>query len=118
MTTRSPEWPSIQTLADICANKNRHRILGRAARRGRKPTTGAIQILEQENIIRTSTRGAGSEVIYHFQVLDRLPVLTPAQVAILTPRLHDRHRLAIARCKLNLNEWHQLTLATLIEDTG
>jgi len=36
MTTRNPEWPSIQTLADICANKNRHRILGRAARRGRK----------------------------------------------------------------------------------
>ena len=37
---RASEWPSIQTLADIITNRNRHRILGRAKRQGRRRTVG------------------------------------------------------------------------------
>jgi len=111
------QWPSIQTLADICANRNRHAILGRAARAGRNRTVGALEMLEQERIVWTKSYGTGRNVTYYFRVLDNLPLLTPTQVNRLTPRLQERHQRHISRCELDYEEWQQLTLPSLCIQT-
>lgn len=108
------QWPTIQTLADICANGNRHKILGRAARQGRGPTIGALEVLETERIVWTRAYGTDRNIQYFFRVLDRLPILAPAQIELLTPRLQERHQRQIARCELNYEEWKQLTLPSLL----
>ena len=64
------------------------------------------------------SRGAGTQVTYTFRVLDQLPLLTPAQVNRLTPRLQERHRAAIHRCDLDFLEWAQLTLPMLTQEEG
>lgn len=114
---RVSEWPSIQTLADIVANHNRHRILGRAECKGRRRTIGALEVLENERIVYTRAYGNGPKTIYTFRVLDHLPLLTPQQVNKLTHRLQKRHQHDIARCQLDFEEWEQLTLPTLLNDT-
>jgi len=109
------QWPTVQTLADICANGNRHKILGRAARPGRKRTVGALETLEKERIVWTRTYGTGDrDVQYYFRVLSRLPLLTPTQVGRLTKRLQERHQRQMARCQLDYEEWKQLTLPSLL----
>lgn len=114
------QWPSIQTLADICASHNRHAILGRAERGEgksyRKRTVGALEILEEERIVWPQTYEAGRDVIYYFRVLGNLPILTPAQVGTLTPRLQERHSRELAKCNLDYYQWLQLTLPSLAED--
>ena len=115
-----PEWPSIQTLTDmvVCSRK---RITGRAPRgQGenlRQGFPGALEILEAEHIIWLHTSGTSAEMIhYSFRVLDNLPLLTPVQVAKLTLLLQERHAREMARCKLDYDEWEQLTLPSLLAD--
>jgi len=108
-------WPSIQTLADICANGNRHRILGRAARAGRKPITGALQVLENERIVWVKRTGEGRQTNYRFRVLANLPLLTPSQVQQLPANLQKAHDRFVRSCSVDHEEWNQLTLPTLTE---
>jgi len=115
-----PEWPSIQTLADmvVCSRK---RITGRASRGEgenlRQGFPGAIEILEDEHIVWLHTSGTSAEMIhYSFRVLDNLPLLAPAQVAKLTLLLQERHAREMARYKLDYDEWEQLTLSSLLAD--
>jgi len=109
-------WPSIQTLADMICNGNRHRILGRAPRQARKYTTGALEILEQQRIVWPRAQGHGRDTLYFFRVLDTLPLLTPVQILRLTPRLQERHQRVLARCKIDFEDWVQLTLPTLLTE--
>lgn len=113
-------WPSIQLLADICANHNRHVILGRAERgKGkniRKRTVGALEILENERVVWPKCYGDGRDTIYVFRVLRILPLLTPTQISLLTPRLQERHTQELAKCHLDHEEWQQLTLPSLTQE--
>lgn len=106
-------WPSIQTLADTCANGNRHAILGRAAYEGHKRRIGALEVLEDERIVWVKRRGSGRSTSYRFRVLDSLPLLTPSQVQELTSRLQSAHQRFIQQCDLDREEWEQLTLPSL-----
>jgi hypothetical protein len=110
-------WPSIQTLADICANGNRHAILGRARRNGRKPIVGALETLENERIVWVLHSGSGRMTRYHFRVLGSLPLLTPGQIQRLTPRLQEAHERFLQRCAIDYEEWKQLTLPSLMSGT-
>lgn len=108
-------WPAIETLADICTNGNRHKLLGRAARQGRAPVIGAIKILEQQRIIWVKAVGRGRQTKYYFRVLDNLPLLTPQQVTQLTPRLQEAHQRFLKQCQIDYEEWAQLTLPSLLK---
>jgi len=108
-------WPSIQTLADICANGNRHRILGRATRKGRAAQTGALQVLENERIVWVKRFGSGPTTSYRFRVLESLPLLTPQQVRKLPRTLQEAHDRFVRQCSIDYEEWEQLTLPTLAE---
>lgn len=110
----NPFWPAIQTMADIVANGNRHRILGRAERKGRKRMVGALEILEIERIVWPRAYGEGRETIYYFRVLDTLPLLTPWQVTQLPPPIQERHQRTLSRCSIDYQEWKQLTLPSLL----
>jgi len=112
-TTIRTEWPSIQTLADMCAATNRQMILGRAARPGHARMIGALEILEKERIVWTRKWGSGRDTLYRFNVLNKLPILTPPQVAQLTPRLQARHERKITAANVDYEQWQQLTLLTL-----
>jgi hypothetical protein len=111
-----PQWPSIQTLADMVAKGNRHRIMGRCERTDRPAIVGALEILEDHRIVWLKSRGAGTQVTYAFRVLEPLPLLTPTQVERLSQRLQQRHEAALARCQLNYHEWEQLTLPMLTQE--
>ena len=108
-------WPSVETLADICVGGNRHRILGRAAHKGcRRPTVGALAVLEQHNIVHVLSRGEGRSTMYAYRVLDTLPLLTPTQVRTLSTRLQDAHERFMRQAELDLAAWSQLTTPTFI----
>lgn len=114
-----PHWPSISTLADMVARGNRYRLLGRNAhgkKRRYKRTVGVLEILESEYIVWRQTIGTGRDTIYYFRVLDNLPLLTPIQIDKLSPRLQERHAREIERCRLEFEQWQQLSLPTLLED--
>lgn len=112
----SGHWPAIQTLAHTCAASNRAKILGRAARTDRSRVVGALEILEKERLVWVTTRGDGPYKVYVFKVLDRLPLLTPNQVKKLPPTLQERHDQALGRAQIQLQQWEQMTLPTLIPD--
>ena len=113
-------WPSVQLLADICANHNRHVILGRAERgkgeNTRKRTVGALEILENERVVWPKSYGTGRDIIYVFRVLRVLPLLTSTQISLLTPRLQERHTQELVKCHLDHEEWKQLTLPSLTQE--
>ncbi len=106
-------WPSINTLADICANGDRQYILGRAARKGRKRVVGALEVLEDERIVYVKRVGSGRKVNYKFRVLENLPLLTPAQIELLSRSLQNAHRRWIEASEIDYEEWEQLTLPIL-----
>ena len=108
-------WPAIQTLADVCANGNRHRLLGRAERAERKAKVGAFEILAKAKVIHIRTSGQGRKKRYFFRVTDNLPLLTPRQVEYLTPTLQERHQRWLWKCSINYEEWQQLDFESLLD---
>ena len=108
-------WPSIQTLADICAGGNRHLILGRAGRAdgSRSRTVGAIETLAQHRILWPRTTGAGRNTRYYFRVLSHLPLLTPAQLHHMPKSLHAAHTTFLRRSEIDRETWQQLTMDSL-----
>lgn len=108
-------WPAIQTLADICTNGNRHRIIGRNERIDREAQVGALEKLSQARIIHVRTQGKGRRTQYFFRVLDNLPLLTPQQVKGLTQELQERHKRWLRRCSINYEEWKQLSFKSLLD---
>jgi len=100
--------PSIQTLADMCANGNRSRILGRKERQG------AIHVLQNANIIKVTTRGEGGRKRYSFEVIATLPLLTPVQVSLLSKHLQDAHERFLSQCDIEIQEWLRIPSQTLI----
>jgi len=116
---KRPHWPTICTLADMTAGGNRHKLIGRSAhgkKRHYNRTVGALEILENERIVWPQTIGTGRDTVYYFRVLDNLPLLVPAQVSQLSTRLQERHAREIERCRLEFEEWQQLSLPTLLGD--
>jgi hypothetical protein len=107
-------WPSVETLASICAGGNRHAIVGRSDQ-GR---IGALQILEREWLVHVETYGQNRQVSYKYRVLDSLPLLTRNQVETLPETLQKAHERFIKRCDVNYQEWEQLKLNSILEDHG
>lgn len=106
-------WPSITALADIVANGDKQRLIGR--QRGGKWVAGWLDELEQERIIWYKKDETGH---YHFRVLDSLPLLTPTQTGRLRPGLQRAHDAFLQRANLDFEEWQQLTLPSLVGGEG
>lgn len=108
-------WPSIELLADVCANGNRRRLTGRNKRVDRKAQMGAFEILTKAKVIHVRTQGTGRKTQYFFRVRDNLPLLTPRQTEYLTPALQQRHKEWLWKCSIDYEEWQQLSFESLID---
>jgi hypothetical protein len=109
-------WPSIESLADMCAKGQRYKILGRAERKGGGRIVGALEVLEAQRIVYVKKQGQASKISYRFRVLENLPLLTPRQAETLTPRLQKAHKRFLEQARLDYEEWAQMTLPTLTGD--
>lgn len=113
-------WPSIQRIADTVARGDRKAVTGRNERgtgdNYRPPVEGYLQRLEHEGIIRVRRRGEGRKTRYKFVVLASLPLLTPAQVSLLSPLLQEAHQRFIGESRLDLDQWEQIATNSLIPE--
>lgn len=100
-------WPSIATLADILCKGNKQKLIGRTV--GEKYQPGLLEVLEAERVIWYKRKGSQ----YLFRVLDRLPLLTPHQVAKLSKVRQRAHTKFLSKSDIDFREWQQLTLASL-----
>lgn len=110
-------WPSIETLADMCGDGQRYKILGRAERKNCKRIIGSLEVLEQQRIAYVKRSGQGRSRSYRFRVLEHLPLLTPRQVEQLSPRLQQAHKSWLLKCRLDYEEWNQLSFPSLTGQT-
>lgn len=107
-------WPSIQRIADTCANGNRHKILGRNVRAGHSAQIGVLTHLENQCILKTNKLGQGDHTQYLFEVIGSLPLLTPAQAQRLTTRLQLTHKEFLQKCKVDYDEWSKIMQPSLL----
>ncbi len=96
-------WPSINLIADICANGNRHAITGRSRGRGakRRRQVGALEILENAGVLSIETNHSGRQTRYVFHLLREPPLLTLDQLSQLPPRIQRPHADLLARCNID-----------------
>ena len=104
------DWPSVASLARICANGNKQNLIGRPDRE----QPGWFELLYREKVLWYTREGKN----YLFQVLNTLPLLTPHQLAKLPKASHRAHDDFITKSKLDLKAWRQLTLQDLIKQEG
>ena len=102
-------WPSINLIADIAANGNRHLITGRWRGKGtnRRRQPGALEILEEAGLLAMETRYSGPQTRYRFHLLKEPPILAPDQLAKLPPRLQQTHAELLTRCGMDQQTYQQ-----------
>jgi hypothetical protein len=102
-------WPSIELLADIAAKGNRHLILGRWRGKGsaRRRQPGALELLQKAGLLAIERQHEGRRSRYRFHVLKDPPLLTPDQLARLSPRLQETHAQLLARCGMDEQTYQQ-----------
>jgi len=95
--SRTKSWPSISRLSRILSNgpNARNTIAGRAGH------PGTLDHLIEERIIYTTTEGDGPTTKHTYHVLRVLPLLTPEQLAKLTPALQRDHRLFLQHYRIS-----------------
>ena len=103
-------WPSISLIADITAKGDRSLIAGRWRGKGsaRRRQPGALEILQEAGLLAIERQHAGRRSRYRFHVLKDPPILTPDQLARLSPRLQETHAALLARCGLDERTYQQL----------
>lgn len=109
------EAPTVQALADILGGRGA--VQGREAARGRKSQAGMLQQLSDEMMIRLRTSGKGRQRVYRFGVLLQLPVLTPAQAAVMPRRWGEQHERFLGALRgFDLPAWREIEAASLVPD--
>lgn len=103
-------WPSVQLLADITANGNKQKLIGRTMKGEWRE--GWLERLETERVIWYRREGKK----YRFRVLENLPLLTPFQVATLSKRLQGAHKQFLDQCRLDYAGWQALSMPSLVRD--
>ena len=93
------DWPTIILLSDSLGFGDRYTILGRNARNNKPAQTGALDVLVQHRLCKYRWYDAGSSKHrrYHFRAVNKLKILTPKQVAALSPRKQKEHNNLLQR---------------------
>ena len=108
--SRTKSWPSISRLSRVLSNgpNARKTVAGRAGH------PGTLDRLMEERIIYTTTEGEGPTAKHTYHVLRVLPLLTPEQLAKLTPALQGDHRLFLQH--YHISHQHYLEAVYGIDD--
>lgn len=110
MFADAPEPPSLTTITIMTTNStDTRRLLGRNDR-----STGALRPLLEHNIVAYHKLSSGK---YVFDVLARLPLLTPTQVSKLHQRRRQSHARILDKFGVNLEEWQRIEASSLADVT-
>ncbi len=75
---------------------------------------GAFDRLRRERLALIREEGSGSQVAYRLLVVNEPPLLCPSQVDKLPVRLQGLHRDWLNKARLELEEWQQLSMDSLL----
>jgi hypothetical protein len=106
---------SVYALAAIL-NCNRQKITGVKRRKEGTPywQDGAFDRLRQERLALIREEGKGSQLAYRMLVVNEPPLLCPSQVIKFGNLLQDAHARWLKRAQLQLEEWQQLPMDSLL----
>lgn len=106
---------SVEMIARTMGQGDRYTILGRAAS-GKMPSqAGSAARLEAEGIVDHVRRRKGTMTAHAFHVLTVLPVLVPAQTAVLDPALADMHEWFLGNLPgFDLVGWREISVRSLV----
>lgn len=109
-------WPSIEVIAGMLEQGNRHTILGREATKDRPALIGMLPRLVAEWLVTYQTTGVGVKQRYTFEVRPHVPMLTPVQIKTLPPLIRKRHKkLVVDRMpKRSAAAWSSLRFQTVV----
>jgi hypothetical protein len=75
---------------------------------------GAFDRLRDERLALIREEGSGSRIAYRLLVVNEPPLLCPSQVARFSGRLQDAHADWLNKARLQLEEWQQLSMDSLL----
>lgn len=105
----------IATVADMYANGNKHRVIGRAKSGGGRQL-GDLELLAMEGIVHYTAQGSTRNREYLVTTHDSsLPLLTPAQLQYLPDLLQKEHEALISSWRVDVEKWRSLTARSLLE---
>jgi hypothetical protein len=106
---------SVYALAAIL-NCNRQKITGVKRRQNGIAywQEGAFDRLRQERLALIREEGSGSKVAYRLLVVNEPPLLCPSQVDKIPTRLQSAHSTWLNKARLELEEWQQLSMDSLL----
>lgn len=111
------ERPTVAMIQDAAGFADRGSVMGRAASGNHPRRDGYMQQLTTEMIVRIASSGKGFRRRYSFGVLLHLPILTPAQVQRITPRMRDVHERFLGALRgFDLPAWRTFEVETLVPD--
>jgi hypothetical protein len=95
---------------------HRQQITGVKRRRDGIPywQEGAFDRLRQERLALIREEGEGSQVAYRLLVVSEPPLLCPSQVEKFPRKLREAHNEWLNRAQLQLAEWEQLSMDSLL----
>ena len=106
---------SIYALAAIL-NCNRQKITGVKRRQNGVAywQPGAFDRLRQERLALIREEGNGSKLAYRLLVVNEPPLLCPSQVDRIPEKLQEAHTRWLNKARLELEEWQQLSMDSLL----
>ncbi len=106
---------SVYALA-AALNCNRQKVTGVKRRKEGMPywQDGAFDRLRQERLALIREEGKGSQLAYRMLVVNEPPLLCPSQVIKFGNLLQDAHAHWLKRAQLQLEEWQQLPMDSLL----
>lgn len=111
------ETVNIEMLARSMGQGDRYAILGRRASKGRTGQPGAVEALVAEDIVSHWRERKGTRTGHAFQVLTRLPVLTPAQTERFERPLAEMHEWYLGAMRgFDLPAWRKLEQKSLVPE--
>ena len=85
-------WPTLSTISRTISNSDNNRRILTGRRRGEDYQPGALDILQEHEIITIKTTGDATTLTYHFYILKTLPRLRPDQILLLSQQLQHDHK--------------------------
>lgn len=99
--SKTSAYPSISRLARILSNSPD----SRKTLQGRPGSPGTLARLQKEKLLRITTDGKAGLQQHTFHILRALPLLTPDQLATLTPSLRRDHSAFLRRFKIAYEDY-------------
>lgn len=100
--------PTIKEIVEVMGHGTQHTIVGRGPVSGKPAQEGLIDKAVQAGLLVHRTHGHGRQLAHIFDVVNRFPTLTPAQVCALSRERQERHYLFVRGVQKEVASFNQL----------